>query len=181
MDNLRGIFMSYISTCTLFTLVFLLLFRTPLFADQHILFYRGIGLLVVTFVIGALIIALYSWYVTTDTTQSLIAALVTSAAIHLAIFVVFPVTFDRSVTMYLLNTLEAAPLQNSCHGYSATELEELLIKEYVQEHGAIARRIKEQSIIDMLTPNNACVSLTERGSRFLEFSRTVGWLYNLNQ
>jgi len=172
------VFISYLAIFVLFSLVFLLLLRTPLFASQTVLFYRGNILLGLT--------ALF-FLLTSDVCkrvlkvrfETILAAIIMSASIHLAIFVVFPVTFDRSVTMYLLNRLNISQ-SPTCQGLSAQQMEQLFIKEYVKRDQAMARRIKEQSIINILKEHNNCVSLTSRGRNFLNLSELIKKLYALN-
>ena len=151
--------------------------RTPLFASQKVLFYRGNMLLASTFLLLLIISLIFSKKIKISY-ESLFAALVMSASIHLALFVVFPVTFDRSVTMYLLNRLNSSH-SPSCQGLAPKQMENLLIDEYVKKDQAISRRIKEQSIINTIQSNNQCVSLTDRGQKFLTFSELIKQLYAL--
>lgn len=163
----------------LFSLLFIGAFHTALFESQDVLFYRGVTLLSTVFGLFCLG-ALFIFRTAPEFLESFIAATIASASIHLAIFVVFPVTFDRSVTMHLLHTLRNAPTTVTCHGLSPTELEKLFIESYIRTEGAIPRRIHEQSVINMIAAENSCVSLSERGSRFLNFSTIVSRLYNLS-
>jgi len=173
----RKVVLAYLFIAAFFTVIFLGLFRTPLFGNQKVLFYRGNLLLVIAFLLTALVL-----YLVRNRSkvrfETALAALVLSASLHLAFFVTFPVTFDRSVTMYLLNRLESSKTAQ-CAGLSEQEMEQVFIKEYVKERQAMRRRIKEQSIINMLKESNQCVTLTPRGASFLRFSETVMRLYNL--
>lgn len=155
--------------------VFLLLFRTPLFGGEQVLFYRGVALLAVTLVLFVGGVAFYAWRGGSHV-ESLIAAAVASVALHLALFVVFPVTFDRSVTMHLLRTLEAEP---ACIAPAA--LEASFIETYVRERGAVERRLYEQGRIGMVSASGQCAALTARGERFLRFAERLGALYGLRQ
>jgi hypothetical protein len=172
------ILLNYLLVFVLFTVVFLLLFRSPLFKGQTVLFYRGSFLLALTFFLFAITPGVIRGVLKVKY-DTFFAALMMSASIHLAIFVVFPVTFDRSITMYLLNRL-AVSQSPSCQGLSQKEMEQLFIKEYVKRDQAMNRRIKEQSIIKMLEKQNNCVSLTSRGHNFLKLSEFIKWLYALN-
>lgn len=172
------VLISYFTIFGLFSLVFLLLFRTPLFASQTVLFYRGNILLALTLIMLFLISGLQR-RIFKVRFETVLAAIIMSASIHLAIFVVFPVTFDRSVTMYLLNRLNTSQ-SPTCQGLTPQQMEQLFIKEYVKRDQAIARRVKEQSIINILREQNNCVSLTSRGRSFLNLSELIKKLYNLN-
>jgi NADH:ubiquinone oxidoreductase subunit 6 (subunit J) len=171
---MKKIIATYIIIFLIFTAVFLLLLRSPLFASQKVLFYRGNILLGIVFIL--LLTSGVCWRITKVRFETGLAALVMSASIHLALFVVFPVTFDRSVTMYLLNRLNTSE-SASCQGLSPQQMQNLFIKEYVKRDKAIARRIYEQSVIDMLKEKNECVSLTKRGQNFLKLSEFIKSVY----
>jgi len=172
------VILSYFLIFVLFSLVFFLLFRTPLFASQTVLFYRGNILLALTFVMLFLISGLQRRILKVRF-ETILAAIIMSASIHLSLFVVFPVTFDRSVTMYLLNRLNSSQ-SPTCQGLSPQQMQQLFVKEYVKRDQAMTRRIKEQSIINILKEQDNCVSLTPRGRSFLNLSELIKKLYNLN-
>jgi len=167
----------YLLTFIGFSLLYLFLFRTSLFSSQRVLFYRGNLLLLVAFLLTAAILFVFRRRFKLSF-ETALAALVLSAALHLAFFVVFPVTFDRSVTMYLLNRLETAK-SAQCAGLFEKEMERVFIEEYVKEQQAMRRRISEQSIIKMIEVEKKCVSLTPRAKNFLRFSEMVKKWYAL--
>ncbi len=169
---------TYLIIFSLFSVVFLTLLRLPLFSSQKVLFYRG------NILLGLTVLILFSISgmersVLKVRFETLLAALVMSASIHLSLFVVFPVTFDRSVTMYLLNRLQVSN-SPTCSGLSPQAMENLFIKEYVKRDQAMARRIYEQSQINILQQNQNCVKLTKRGQDFLQFSKIIKKIYDLN-
>ena len=169
--------LSYLLVFALFTLLFLGLFHTPLLNSQKVLFYRGsllLGLTALTF----LLISGVCKRVLRVRFETILAAIVMSASLHLAFFVTFPVTFDRSVTMYLLNRLNTSQ-SRQCPGLTPEAMQAVFIKEYVKEQQAIARRIREQSIINMLEEKNRCVVVTARAQKFLQFSELVKKLYGI--
>ena len=168
---------TYFLTFLFFSLIFLGLLRSPLLSQQKVLFYRGNLLLALTVLILCSISGMEQ-RVLKVRFETVLAAIVMSASIHLSLFVVFPVTFDRSVTMYLLNRLNTSQ-SPACQGLSPQNMEKLFIKEYVKRDKAMSRRIKEQSIIDMLEKKDNCVSLTSRGQNFLNFSQIIKSLYAL--
>lgn len=170
----------YFTIFFLFSLSYLLLFRTGIFYGNKVLFYRGILLLVLNMSIFILIfLFINKLFHGRFNLETFSAALVMSFSINLSLFIVFPVTFDRSITMYLLQTLENKNVQ-SCQGLSKEDLQSNLINEYVIKNGAVQRRIMEQSVIGTLKNNDVCIQLTERGKDFLNFSKTVKQIYGIN-
>ncbi|MBI3633258.1 MAG: hypothetical protein HY226_03135 [Candidatus Vogelbacteria bacterium] len=169
----------YFTIFAIFTILFFCYFYSPLFSSQWVLFYRGIELLLIT-IFSTLLVGIIinnHWFRLTQ--ESLIAALIVSLSIHVSFFVIFPVTFDRSVTMYLLSRLNTNSVTQSCNGLSENNLEQSFINEYVIQQGAVNRRIKEQLIIKMLEENNSCVQLTAQGKNFLKLSAIIKKVYKI--
>ena len=169
----------YLLIFLLFTLIYLSLFHLPVFSGQKVIFYRGIYLLVLaTIVTAVLMVAIrkrigLGW-------ETLIAAIVMSSCIHLAVFIVFPVTFDRSVTIFLLNTLDSYPANQICRGYTEGQLQDELINGYIKAKGALAKRLNEQEIINFVADNNRCVSLTKKGTAFIRSSKIIDKIYGID-
>lgn len=172
------IFITYGLVFAAFSALYILSFRMSLFHGQDVLFYRGIYLLVfasaVLLIAGIAICRAYF----PERLESFIAALALSAAFHLCFFVIFPVTFERSVTMYLLRTLGRVETTEVCD-LSKEELRETLIREYIIERDAVGKRLHEQRVIDFVNSGDQCIALTSRGSEFLKFSRVVETIYGL--
>lgn len=176
MKLLKIIFV-YLTIFILFTAIYLFSFHTPIFSFQKVLFYRGVLLLFSTFFLFGLTIYLVNRIYKINI-ETLIAAIIISFSINLSLFVVLPVTFERSVTMYLLNTLKANS-SNSCHGLTKIELEKKLIDDYVIRNKAIDKRINEQKIISFLKEQNDCLQLNLNALNFLKYSKIIGKIYGL--
>ena len=157
----------------LFTSIDILSFRSPLFSKQNVLFYRGISLLAATTMVSSIICFLLNKHFFKLSLETLIAALIISVSLNLSFFIVFPVTFDRSVTTYLLSILRDKPATENCQGLTDKALEQYFISEYVLDKQAVQRRIKEQSIINMVERKNNCIQLTTRGQNFLKFLEII--------
>jgi len=108
----------------------------------------------------------------------MVAALIIAFSVHLSLFVIFPVTFERSVTMYLLNVLKSNQ-QNVCQGLTKNQMRDKLITEYVIGKDAVNKRINEQIIIDIINKKDNCYQLTTRGTNFLKLSETLKKIYNI--
>jgi hypothetical protein len=176
MKNILKILLTYVSVFTIFTTLYLLMFNTQLFAFQKVLFYRGITLLIVNFFIF-LFIAIFVNKKFKSNFETLLAAIIVSASINLSLFVVLPVTFERSVTMYLLRSLNENRI-NSCGGLTKEQLEEKLINQYIIKNKAIDKRINEQELINFIS-NNQCVSITKKAKNFLNLSEIIERIYNI--
>ena len=164
----------------LFTSIDILSFRSPLFSKQNVLFYRGISLLAATTMVSSIICFLLNKHFFKLSLETLIAALIISVSLNLSFFIVFPVTFDRSVTTYLLSAIKEKSGTQTCGGLPEKQLEQLFIDEYVLDQKAVSRRIKEQSIIKTVEKDRDCVKLTQRGDNLLNFLNLIKKLYSFS-
>jgi predicted membrane protein len=101
-------------------------------------------------------------------------ASVFSFSLLLSFFVVFPVTFERSITMYLLKTIS----QNQ--GINKKELEKKLIDEYILKNKALEKRLNEQKVINFIEIKNEKVYLTEKGKKFLKIANLIDKIFGIN-
>ncbi len=169
----------YILIFLLFTLMYLLSFHTPIFRSQKVIFYRGIYLLVTVTLLTAILTAAVRKRIGLGW-ETLIAAIVMSSCINLAAFIVLPVTLDRSVTIFLLNTLDQPPADNVCQGYTEAQLQNKLISDYIENDKALAKRLNEQEIINFVVDHDRCVSLTKKGAAFIRLSKIVDKIYGID-
>lgn len=87
-------------------LVYLALIASPLLGGVQILFYRGIAIAVLTAPLLALLLGVTGWRFRSLDLSTVIGATALSLAFNICFLIVFPVTFDRSVTMFLLARVE---------------------------------------------------------------------------
>lgn len=166
---------AYILIFTIFSIIFLTLFRLPIHLFKDVLFYKGLTYLIITTLfLTTIVIVLYKINRNIKI-ESLIAAILVSASIHLSVFVVFPVTFERSVTMYLLNTIN----DQKDEGISNHDLEYKLINDYIINNKALNKRIEEQSIIGFIEENDGKITLSNKAIKFIYFSKTIKKVYSL--
>jgi len=154
----------------IFSLLFFLLLRLPI-SQIRVLFYRGIILLALTAVLSWPIFCFLNRKFFHLFRETITAFLILSFSLHLSFFVIFPVTFERSVTIYLLEKI-------ACHQCLAKEtLNQFLINEYVLENRAVDKRIGEQEIIGFLQETDNCVKMLPRGKLFLKIVKITKKLY----
>lgn len=90
---------------------------------------------------------------------------------NLTFLIVFPVTFDRSVTMYLIEELAHKK------GLTEVQMESLLINDYVVKKKAVARRMQEQQLSQNVKREGKTFVLTPQGEFFIRFSRLIRTLF----
>jgi hypothetical protein len=164
-----SILLNYLGILLVHTVIFLGLFQSPLFADS-LLFYRGICLLAVSFLLCAGLAATVLGRLFRDLRlETAFSAVVLSCSLHLVFFVVVPVTVDRSVSTRMLEVLASS----GGAGLSRSELEERFTEEFLVRDDALGRRLREQVISRNLREQDGRYVVTEQGASFLRFSRFV--------
>jgi hypothetical protein len=149
-------------------LLFVGLFALGLFGTIPILFYRGIALAICAAVatgLAALVLTRHS-----NGSLLVVPAAALTLSFNLCFLVILPVTIDRSISVYLLSTIE----RHDKDGIDASSLETMFLTGYVSGMGAINRRITEQSQSGNITVDQAGrIRLTAQGKRFMRLSRLV--------
>jgi hypothetical protein len=152
-------------------LIYLALFALGAAAGVHILFYRGI---VLGLVAAAIVFIGFALVLRGREPALVIAAAAVSFSLNVCFLVLLPVTVDRSVTVYLLSTIE----RQAEAGMTPAALQHAFVQGYVVDMGAIARRIDEQRRSGNISvAADGKVRLTGQGRRFMALSRLVARLF----
>jgi hypothetical protein len=150
--------------------------RLAFWAGSRILFYNGIMGLLFSMCLGA---SIYFFPpVKRVGSLAFLSLNVATACLVLVFFVVIPVTFDRSVSTFLLHTIE----NKQRHGeeVSVEELSNIFVEEYVVKQSAIERRMFEQhksGNIEFL--EGGVVKITPRGQNFLLLGNVFASVYGV--
>jgi hypothetical protein len=160
--------LTYLAALALGFLVYLVLIRSPLLDDVTILFYRGIvlagGAALVMLGIGIMLRIRLRLDPAT-----LIGATALSLAFNLCFLIVFPVTFDRSITMFLLARIEQRDGQLDTAG-----LEHVFAADYLGKMRQIDRRVEEQQMSGNIQVVDSRIWITPQGKRLMRGARTIG-------
>jgi hypothetical protein len=135
-------------------------------AGADILFFRGLvalGLAVCLCLIGLV-------FLRARLRREGFSALVAASSLWLAVFVLGPVTVDRSITVFLLSRFELGALDEA--GARAA-----FVGTYVSDWQQIERRLSEQERSGHLERSGAHWRLTPQGRSFMEVSRFLARLF----
>ncbi|MDH2311074.1 hypothetical protein [Methylobacterium brachiatum] len=158
---------------------FVLLFQTDLWSGVTILFYRGLILLIVAFLLtGAVTVLLAglgrAWGLRR---RDALGACVLSLALNLSVFVIFPVTVDRSISVFLLGQMAARPEER----FSAERARAVFESVYLGEFHQIERRLAEQTASGNVAPAGDGYVITPQGRAFMKFSGLVARLFRTDK
>ena len=185
MVQLIKVLSMYVGIFVIFSIFFLLSFWTPLFSGG-VLFYRGIILSLISFILTLMTFAIVPTffnglleYSLRKRLETILAGSIASLTLHLCFFVVVPVTIDRSVSTFLLsrmNTTDGAELKR----FSKADLRKIFVDEYLDGMDAMGRRLNEQLISKNITPvQDDQYVLTAQGQAFLSFAKSISILYGI--
>ena len=150
---------------------FVMLFQTDLWSGVTILFYRGLILLGVAFLMTLAAMAALAglgrpWGLHRRDT---LGACVLSLSLNLSFFVIFPVTVDRSISVFLLGQMAAHPDE----GFSAERARAIFEATYLGEFRQIERRLVEQSASGNVVLSGKEYVITPQGRAFIRLSELV--------
>lgn len=157
-----------LATLALGFLLYILLIRSPLFGGVGILFYRGILIAAVTAALLLICGILLSQRLRLDP-ATIVGSAALSLAFNICFLITFPVTFDRSITIFLLSRIERHDGQ-----LTAPMLEQVFVREYLDDMRQIDRRVAEQALSGNIRVDQGRIHITPQGTRLLEGGRIVG-------
>lgn len=135
------------------------------FFSVNVVFYAAItDALLATFITALLLWGLKFFSVLNDFEKSLLVIIFIISGYSIAISV--PTVIDRSLSFYILEKL-----QQRGGGIKQNSFEQVFTQEYVREHRLVDVRLTEQLESGTIIIENACVLLTEKGKRLVNFSR----------
>lgn len=165
--------LAYAAALLIGFLLYVGLIRSPLLGGMTILFYRGVALAVTSAVLLFASGLALRRHLRLDP-ATLVGGVALSLAFNLCFLVIFPVTFDRSVSMFLLARIEGRD-----GTLDAQSLESLFARQYLGDMRQIDRRIAEQTLSGNIQVDRAGrIHLTPQGHHLLSSARTVGAWFN---
>ena len=155
--------------------IFVLLFQTDLWSGVTILFYRGLLLLVVAFLLtlGATVALSGLGRAWGLRRRDALGACVLSLSLNLSGFVILPVTVDRSVSVFLLGQMAAHPDES----FDADRARAVFDAVYLGTFRQMERRLSEQTASGNVAATADGYVITPQGRAFIRFAGVVARLF----
>ncbi len=151
-------------------LLYLGLIASPLLGSIPLLFYRGALIAFVGALLLGLLLAIAARRIAAIDLSTGVGAVALSLAFNISFLIVFPVTFDRSITMFLLARIESQDGQ-----LTPSMLEQVFVRQYLGDMRQIDRRVREQRLSgNIVQRDDGRIELTLQGRRLLASGRTIG-------
>lgn len=184
--QIGAFFLKYIVVGILMTILIIGLFHSPIWAGM-ILFYRGIVFIAIATVvsIAAIYYALKIPFVakhiaaTAFPLEAIFSTTIAVAALHLCFFTLAPVTFDRSVSTFMLSRMSSGNASQE-QQFTKDQIHTILVSEYVDKYDAVGRRLNEQIQSKNIMQVDGKYQLTPQGEHFLQISKVITSLYAIS-
>lgn len=174
LGKILGIYFSIYMLCSV---VFVLLFHTPLFQSMEVLMYRGIVFLLMAGILAAVLMFLCKrkWENVFDF-KDVILMFLGFCCVNMVLFTLIPVTVERSVSVFTLSYMEENP-----KAYTVEDMEKIFQEKYVCEFKAFDKRFTEQIVSGNVDKTEEGYVLNDRGKFTVKFFRTVSSLFNTDE
>jgi hypothetical protein len=158
------------------TALWVLLFHSPLLADW-VFFYRGLALLLVAtiVVVGPLVALRRAGKLALMDVRDVLLIGSLLLSVNVLFFTHLPVTADRSISVFMLAYLNAAAGPRT-----ADQIEQAVVQEYIQERGAIGKRLEEQLVTGTLIQTSDGYALSDEGRSLIGYYRAIARLFDMN-
>jgi hypothetical protein len=152
------------------------LFRAGVLAQVNILFYRGLALIALAFAATFAIVffAARRGPIAGVRGRDAFSAAVLSLAFNLCFLVIFPVTIDRSISVFVLGQMAA----HSDRAYSADQMAQVFSDVYIGEDQQIDRRMREQLLSGNVERVGDGYRISAHGKAFIQTSKLIAWLFD---
>jgi hypothetical protein len=152
------------------------LFRAGVLAQVNILFYRGLALIALAFAATfATVFALARrGPISGVRGRDAFSAAVLSLAFNLCFLVVFPVTIDRSISVFVLGQMAA----HADRAYSTDQMSKVFSDVYVGEDRQIDRRMREQLLSGNVERVGGGYRISAHGKAFIQTSKLIAWMFD---
>jgi hypothetical protein len=156
--------------------VLVALFRAGVLGEVGIMFYRGVALIAVAFVatFAALFVVVRRGPISGLKGRDAFSAAVLSLAFNLCFLVIFPVTIDRSISVFVLGQMAA----HADRAYSSDQMAQVFSNVYVGEDRQIDRRMEEQLLSGNVERVGDGYRISAHGKALIETSKLIAWMFD---
>ena len=155
----------YAAIFVIVTVLYVVMFGTPIFGGMDVFFYRGIALLLLAGAIaGGLGWAAKRFLLPkTMVWRDIVLIVVAFVCVHMVFFTHVPVTGERAVSVFVLGTMAQEPDRI----FTEEDIERIFIETYVGEYRAFEKRFHEQVVTGTIRAEGDGYIITDRGRNLI--------------
>ncbi|MCQ2482953.1 MAG: hypothetical protein MJ153_05670 [Clostridia bacterium] len=168
--NVLALILVYFVNFIVCSLFFVLLFHTPILSGMEVLMYRGMFFIVATGILSAVAMAVERHFWKFIDIKDIIMMFIIFCCVNTVLFVLIPVTVERSVSVFMLSYME----ENSDKTFTQDDIGVVFTDKYVNQYGAFDKRFKEQIETGTIVDNNdGTYSITPEGESIVKMFRII--------
>ena len=178
MINIIKLLLLNISIFIFGTLLYAGLFRTSIFEDLHVYFYRAVILLCIAVVILTIFLVLLKQcqkFIKIEW-KDIIICLTITFCLNFSFLSLITVALDRSISVFILSEMA----NHNTEVYTKNDIEKVFLDVYMDKYNAMDRRIEEQIISGNIERIGNGYRITEKGCNLIEIFRGIAWLFPID-
>ena len=158
-----------------YSAIFVGLFHTPLLKGMEVLMYRGIVFIIITGILSAVTMGVVRHFWKKLDVRDIIMMFIIFCCVNTVLFVLIPVTVERSVSVFMLSYME----ENKSQTFTQEEIGEVFTTKYVTDYGAFDKRFNEQIETGTIVDNgDGTYSITPAGENIVNMFRVVARMFD---
>lgn len=165
----------YFIAFLVFTVIYIVSFRTPLFVANRVLFYRAVSLLIIVGAVFSIIVIIFArrGKIIKLAVQDVLIAVVIPLCLNMTFLSLVTVSIDRSISVFIL----AYMAENKDRAWTEEDITDLFLNVYMDKYKAMDRRFDEQLItgsIEKIEGEKGAYQITDKGVFLINCFRLVG-------
>ena len=158
--------------------MFVGLFHTPILKGYDVLMYKGIGFIIVTGIIAAVLMGICRKLWSKVEIKDIIMMFVIFCCVNMVFLTLVPVTVERSVSVFMLSYMDTY----SDRTYTEEQVAEIFVEKYVNEYGAFEKRFDEQLTTGTIVQNaDGTYSITDKGRFIVKMFRAISDVFETDK
>ena len=166
----------YVTTLVGATAAWVVLFHTPLLAGS-VLFYRGLVLLAMTATVAAIVLVIL-WRTSFRGligVRDILLIVSLLMSVNVVFFTHFPVTADRSISVFIL-----AYMNRADGGLTSQQISDSVVQEYFLDRRAIDKRLDEQVETGTVVRTGDSYVISDEGRWLVGLYELIARLFNID-
>lgn len=178
MFNVLKLIVLYILSLVVGTIIYAGLFRTSLFEDLHVYFYRAVILLSIMGIILLILLVLFKYYQRFIKIEwkDIIVCLTITFFLNFSFLSLITVALDRSISVFILSEMA----NHNTEIYTKADVENVFLDIYMDKYNAMERRFEEQIISGNIRKVGEGYQITEKGCNLIELFRKIAWVFPID-
>lgn len=171
-------FLVYFIIYFICSIIFILLFHSPILKDYNVFMYKGIAFLIISGIISSILMYIVKKKMSNlFNFKDVLFIFIIYCSINMVFFTLIPVTVERSISVFMLSYMESYDNET----YNEEKMTKIFENKYVDELGAFEKRFNEQIVTGTITEvENGEYKINNEGRFIVNLFKAVAKLFNMD-